>query len=88
MSRPFCLEHVGSITYSPSQCRWLSQDNLSHPLSLSAKPGTTPCPPAGIEGGWCLQLSHHLGLLKWDSPRPTYLVSRWKKFIFFYKYFF
>lgn len=90
MSRPFCLEHqiswVPSLTVQASVVG--SARTTSHTLSLSAKPGTAPCPPAGVEGGWCLQLSHYLGLLKWDSPHPTYLVSHWKKFIFFYKYFF
>ena len=47
---PGAPDLVSSVAHSPSQCRWLSQDSLSHPLALSAKPGTPL--PSSRGGEW------------------------------------
>lgn len=91
-ARPRGFGHSDTVQASVAGSARTASHTLS--LSLSAKQGT-PLPScmaellrAGVgvgRVGLCLQLSHNSGLLKLDISLP-YLISRWQKCIFCYRY--
>lgn len=91
-ARPRGFGHSDTVQASVAGSARTASHTLS--LSLSAKQGT-PLPScmaellrAGVgvgRAGLCLQLSHNSGLLKLDISLP-YLISRWQKCIFCYRY--